>query len=146
MLQKSHCQHETPESGEEDGAIQRRCLCGRLRTSLLAQLFSCQRTPRRPTSPSMQPDRPTPHAERPRRGHAWPLPPALPASLNAPAWLSQNVIAVNGGPPGATALSCSHPPQAGFDSHAPVDSGLCWDGPDSGWSEMRPAECGIVSD
>ena len=90
---------------------------GGLRTYVLAQLFSCQRTPRRPTSPSMRPDRPTPHAARPRRGHAWRPPPALPASLNAPAWLSQNAIAVSGGPPGATALSCSHPPQESTRMH-----------------------------
>jgi hypothetical protein len=32
-------------------------------------------------------------------------------------------------------------PAAGVDSHARSDSG--WDGPDSGRSEMRPAECGI---
>ena len=90
---------------------------GWLRTSLLGQLFSCQRTPRRPTSPSMRPDRPTPHAARPRRGHAWRPPPALPASLNAPAWPSQNAIAVSEGPPGATALSCSHPPQESTRMH-----------------------------
>ena len=90
---------------------------GGLRTSLLAQLFSCQRTPRRPTCPSLRPDRPTPHAERPRRGHACRFSPALPASLNAPAWPSQNAIAVSGGPPGATALSCSHPPQESTRMH-----------------------------
>ena len=78
---------------------------GGLRTSLLAQLFSCQRTPRRPTCPSLRPDRPTPHAERPRRGHACRFSRALPASLNAPAWPSQNAIAVSRGAPGATALS-----------------------------------------
>ena len=93
---------------------------GWLRTSLLGQLFSCQRTPRRPTCPSMRPDRPTPHAERPRRGHAWRLPPALPLPLNAPAWLSQNAIAVSGGPPGATALSCSHAPQESTRMHRPT--------------------------
>ena len=86
----------------------------------LGQLFSCQRTPRRPTSPSMRPDRPTPHAARPRRGHAWRPPPALPASLNAPAWPSQNAIAVSWGPPGATALSCNHPPQESTRMHRPT--------------------------
>ena len=42
---------------------------------------------------------------------------ALPLPLNAPAWLSQNAIAVSGGPPGATALSCSHPPQESTRMH-----------------------------
>ena len=104
-----------PEVHAQDG--QANGWRGSLRTSLLAQLFSCERTPRRPTSPSMRPDRPTPPAARPRRGHAWRPPPALPASLNAPAWPSQNAIAVSGGPPGATALSCSHPPQESTRMH-----------------------------
>ena len=117
LAQPSHLQH-IREGGQgsysaKSAGLER----GGLRTSLLAQLFSCQRTPRRPTSPSMRPDRPTPHAPRPRRGHAWRPPPALPASLNAPAWPSQNAIAVSGGPPGATALSCSHPPQESTRMH-----------------------------
>jgi hypothetical protein len=36
-------------------------------------------------------------------------------------WLSQNAIAVSWGPPGSTALSCSHPPQES--TRMPTDSG-----------------------
>jgi hypothetical protein len=94
---------------------------GGLRTYVLAQLFSCQRTPRRPTCPSMRHDRPTPHAERPRRGHAWRLPPALALPLMAPTCPPGIAPCPTAGPPGARTLLLQSPAECGR-MHAPVDS------------------------